>query len=197
MKKTLLSIAATFAFVAALQAQTEQGSILAGGSLSFDFENNKAKTGSTTVDEGNTFYAAFNPQVGYFFIDGLAAGLEVELSSTRFTPDQGDNESTFTIFSVGPFLKYYHSSGFFGTGKVAFGSSKSEFVAGNGNFQEDKDNIFGWRLGAGYALFLNDKVSLEPMLSYGSYSVKDKDADPEVKDVDSSLRISVGFQIFL
>ncbi|UII30989.1 porin family protein [Fulvivirga ulvae] len=195
MKKTLLAVIMVAAVVSFAQAQTEQGSILAGGSVSMEFENNKRETGSTTVDRGNSFYASFNPNVGYFFMDGLAVGLELGVSSSTFKADQSDYESRNTSLSFGPFVKYYHKSNFFGLGSFAVGSAKSE-VDDNGT-SEVKYGLFNWRLGAGYAVFLNDHVSLEPMLSYGSNTLKNKDADPEIKTLDNGLMISVGFQIFL
>ncbi|MBL6448881.1 porin family protein [Fulvivirga sp. 29W222] len=196
MKKTLLTGIIMIAGACFAQAQTEQGGILAGGSVSMDFENNKLEAGSTTVDRGNTFSVSFNPNVGYFFMDGLAGGLELEISSSTFTEDQTDFETKFSTFNFGPFVKYYHSSGLFGLGRFGVGSAK-EVDEDAGGTDETKFGVFTWRLGAGYALFLNDNVSLEPMLSYGSYNFTNKDSDPEVKTIDNSLRISVGFQIFL
>lgn len=196
MKRTLLTVIIVAAIASFASAQTEQGRILAGGSFSMEFENNKRETGSTTVDRGNSFSASFNPNVGYFFIDGLAAGLELGITSSTFKADQSDFEDRYSSFTFGPFIKYYHKSNFFGMGRFGVGSAKSEQEDAGGT-DETKYGLFNWRLGAGYAVFLNDNVSLEPMLSYGSNTLKNKDADPEVKTIDNGLMISVGFQIFL
>ncbi|GAA0894005.1 hypothetical protein GCM10009122_36850 [Fulvivirga kasyanovii] len=195
MKRTLLTVIIVAAVASFASAQTEQGRILAGGSFSMEFENNKVETGSTTVDRGNTFSASFNPNVGYFFVDGLAVGLELGITSSTFKADQSDYEERYSSLSFGPFVKYYHKSNFFGLGSFGVGSAKNE-IDDNGT-SEVKYGLFNWRLGAGYAVFLNDNVSLEPMLSYGSDRRKNKDADPEVTVIDNDLMISVGFQIFL
>lgn len=196
MKKFLLVVFALFGFLVTTNGQTEKGSIMAGGNISLNIQNEKIKTGSTTFDVGNSTSFTFNPTGGYFFIDGLAAGLDINLQTSKFKSDDDSYESKSTTISIGPFVKYYHSSNFFGMGSIGFGSSKSE-VTNNGNSGEAELGVSRWRLGAGYALFLNDHVSLEPMLSYGALTFKDKDADPESKDISSGLQFSIGFQIFL
>ncbi|ELR73843.1 hypothetical protein C900_00007 [Fulvivirga imtechensis AK7] len=196
MKKFLLVVFALVGFLASVNAQTEKGSITAGGNISIDFEKEKFKSGSTTVDVGNNTSFTFNPLVGFFIMDGLAAGLEVNLQTSKFKSDDDTFESKFNAISIGPFVKYYHTSGAFGMGSIGFGSAKSEST-NNNNTNEAEFGLFTWRLGGGYALFLNDHVSLEPMLSYGSFVTKDKDSDQDEKDITNGFQISVGFHIFL
>lgn len=197
MKKGLLSIFAVIVFVIAANAQTEKGSIMAGGNFSLDFDKAKYKSGSTSVDGEKTTTLTINPVGGYFIMDGLAVGadLTIETSKDKY---ENDDEFGYTHIALGPFVKYYHSSGFFGLGSFGLGSAKSKSTdAASGITSETTYGVSAWRLGAGYAIFLNDNVSLEPMLSYGSTSLKNKDADPEQKSISSGLSISVGFQIFL
>lgn len=190
MKKTLLVVAIMFV-VAFAHAQTEQGSMLVGGDVSLDFATNKADVGGTSVDIGKTTEIEFSPQFGYFIKDGLAIGAEVLYQSTKFEAD-GGGESTSSLVGIGPFVKYYLESGIFGQANFGFGSAKNDFGSG-----ETKYSASTWRLGVGYAAFLNDNVAIEPMLSYGSDRLKEKDSDPEVIQIDNSFRISVGFTIFL
>jgi outer membrane protein len=196
MKKiTLFTLffAGIFSFA---NAQTDKGSIIAGGDISFDFGKDKAKSNGTTVEFGKTTTVEFSPLAGYFFMDRLAGGLEFNINSTTFKEDGTGDKDVFTVIAVGPFVKYYHETGLFGMGSVGFGSIKDKTITGSVT-NEGTSGIFQWRLGAGYAAFLNDHVSVEPMLSYGALIIKDKDANPEVKDISNRLRISVAFNIFL
>lgn len=189
MKKTLLVLAAMFSAVF-VQAQTEQGSMIVGGDISLDFQTNKVESGGNSVDVGKTNTIEFSPQFGYFISDGLAVGAEVLYQSITFKPDGGGNDTKASVVALGPFVKYYLDNGVFAQANFGFGSSKTDFGSG-----EVKSSITLWRIGAGYAAFLNDHVAVEPMLSYGSIQQKNKDTD--VKDIDNGFMISVGFTIFL
>ncbi len=177
-------------------AQTDKGNMIVGGSLALDFDKDSREVAGNSIDFGNTTTLILSPTVGYFVIDGLVLGAEVSFQRSKFKPDQGDGESTSSLFTFGPFAKYYLDNGLFGMATMAFGSGKSEFNS-DGFSGESKIGIFSWRVGAGYAAFLNDNVSIEPMLSYGSLRREDKDADLETFDFDKSFTISVGFTIFL
>ncbi len=70
MKKVLLTIAFGCFLFSFSFAQTQQGSVLAGGSISASFDKQKAEVGSTTTDIGNFTQIMFSPDFGYFFVDG-------------------------------------------------------------------------------------------------------------------------------
>lgn len=196
MKKLLLSVFVLTMVVTISNAQTEQGSMIVGGDVSLDFQKEKQSLGGTSTDMGKSTIVNLNPLFGYFFMDGLAAGLEVNFSNSTFKPEQIDGKGTSNTIAVGPFVKYYHESGVFGMANVSFGSAKYKNTF-NGTTNETTYSNFWWRVGAGYAVFLNESISLEPMLSYQSYTNKVKDSDPESKDITSGLQISAGFHIFL
>ena len=189
MKKTLLIVAGLFCAVFA-NAQTEKGNMIVGGDVSMDFATNKAESGGTSVDVGKTTSIEVSPQFGYFVMDRLAIGAELSYQNETFKPDGGGNDDTFSLVALGPFAKYYLENGLFGQLNVGFGSAKFD----NG-VNETKYSASAWRLGLGYAAFLNEHIAVEPMLSYGSDVLKNKDTD--VKSIDNSFRISVGFTIFL
>lgn len=83
------------------------------------------------------------PTLAYFFANNAAAGLSVSYSTL----------SAFSAFKYGPFIRYYTNFGLFGHGGLNYISRKAA-----------KDN-FDLALGLGYAAFLGDQVSLEPVLS--------------------------------
>ena len=194
MKKTLLVVAALFT-VGLVNAQTEKGNMIVGGDVSLDFATNKAESNGTTVDVGKTTEIEFSPQFGYFVMDRLAIGAELTYQSETFKPDGGGGDDKFSLVGLGPFVKYYLENGIFGQLNAGFGSGKFETTNGQGATQETKYSASTWRLGVGYAAFLNEHIAVEPMLSYGSDVLKNKDTD--VKSIDNSFRISVGFTIFL
>lgn len=197
MKKLIFSLFFVLPAVF-VSAQTSQGNKIVGGSIAIDFNNNKEDVDGTVTDisSGNSFQ--FNPTFGYFVMDGLAVGAEIGFTTTKTEDDNDGDEFKSNSFTFGPFVKYYHESGAFGMGTFGFGSAKTKFTDGQDNStNENKFGLFNWRLGVGYAAFLNDHVSVEPMLSYGSSRFKDKDAPVDFIDIYNSFTISVGLNIFL
>lgn len=198
MKKTLLSLAAALLLIGGANAQTEQGKIMAGGSLGVSFGNTYNEYDGTKGAEYKNSTFSLTPKVGYFFIDGLAAGLEVnlDLQTQKIDEDGMDYKGTSSTFLVGPFARYYSSVGLFGDASIGFGSSKFKEEETGQEDGESKSNLFGWSLGAGYAIFLNDNVSIEPMISYNKFTFTDGD-DSKDKNKQGQFLIEVGFNIFL
>src|SRR5699024_4323653 len=176
--------------IAGANAQTEQGGIMAGGSVGLNFGNYYGEYDGNKGEKTKTTNIAVMPKVGYFVADGLAVGLGLNLNSLSEKDD--DDKFTASTFLISPFARYYSSVGLFGDVSVGLGSEKSKY---NDN-DPDKDKIFGWSLGAGYAIFLNDNVSIEPMVSYNSISYTDGD-DSKDKFKSGQFMIQVGFNIFL
>jgi hypothetical protein len=196
MKKLLLGIL-LIGFTITGNAQTGKGRVLVGGEVSFDLANNKTDVGGTVSTDGKTTSILFAPKFGYFFMDRLVAGAEITFQSETFKPDGGGGDDKFNALAFGPFVKYYLDNGVFGMGSFGIGSAKTEFPTGQGTTNTTKYGISAWRLGVGYAAFLNDNISVEPMLSYGGDRLKNKDANPERIDITNSLTISVSLNIFL
>ena len=193
MKKTLFSILAFFALSTAF-AQFEQGRMLVGGDVGFSSITAKGKSGSTTVTYGKTTTFSLSPKFGYFIIDNLAIGGELEAAVSNYKDDDGEDESKFSQISIGPFARYYFDPGVFVHAGFGFGSAKEKDTFGSGT-DETKYGLTKFDVGVGYAVFLNDNVAIEPMLGYGTSSLKNKDNDS--KSIDSGIYLSVGFQIYL
>jgi hypothetical protein len=88
-------------------------------------------------------------------------------------------------------VRYYITDvGLFGTGYVGFGSAKSETYD-----SEYKESIFEWRAGLGYSVKLSESVLLDPIISYGSATYKDKDSD--IKYISAGhIMFQVGLTVF-
>lgn len=74
-------------------AQTAKSTWLLGGSAGF----NSSKQGDFKWTQFN-----LSPNAGYFFMNNLAAGLSLDFSSYK-----EENTDAQTMFSVGPFIRYY------------------------------------------------------------------------------------------
>lgn len=134
MKKLLLTAALVAVFGFAANAQTEQGGILAGASSNLGF---------ASQDNGGGSISVFNLDVkgGYFLMDGLAAGLNIEYVSIDGT----------SASSIGVFGRYFITDAIFAE-------------AGYNALSDSRGGIIP--LSAGYAAFLNDNVAVEPSLTY-------------------------------
>ncbi len=188
--KSSLAFLILFFTITISNAQTETGNLLVGGEVFIDFTGEKQKFGSTTSDVSNTFSISARPKVGYFFMDGLVAGLELNFqsSSTKFDDDE---KVTTHGFGVGPFARYYLDNGLFGEVFVGVGSVKVEAPF----FGEQKSSLFGYRLGVGYAIFLGDHIAIEPSIMYDRESQKVKDSD--AKSILSVIEIGIGLKAYL
>lgn len=154
-------------------AQTQKGSWLLGGSASF----NSFKQGDSKAT-----FLDFSPNAGYFVIDDLAIGLNLSFQSIK-----PDGEDAATLFSAGPFVRYYfvnlgEKTKLFGHANFGFGSEDDGF---------DKAEFTQWGIKAGPAIFLSPSVALEIAVGYGSQKYKDFD------DALNNFGLSVGFQVHL
>lgn len=175
-----------------LHAQTDQGSMLVGGSAGLDY---------TVRSDDKAFNASLSPQGGYFVIDNFAVGLRIPMglqnSTSRSSPSPDSEIETRTLtyrVGIGPFARYY------------FGKSAIRpFINGGADYQysrtREKDNaservliqrqdsysIFG---GVGMAYFISQFVGLESQLGY-TYFRSDQ------LNKYSSLGLTVGLQIYI
>jgi outer membrane protein len=197
MKKLVL-FSFLFASLFSANAQFEQGRMLAGGRGSLSIVKDKNKVGNTSVVTGTNVNFTLTPQFGYFIMDNLAVGAELQFGVSSFNPkDNGFSSSSTVNTLIGPFARYYFEPGIFVQGGFGLGSQSTKFEAGNGTTTEIKFVTSRVNLGVGYALFLNDNVAVEPMIMYQSMVNREIDSDPVEKDVDNGIYISVGFQIYL
>jgi hypothetical protein len=169
MKKLTIIILVCCALIS--YAQIPKGTILAGATSNLGFSNYKPDGGSTST--------GFNINVkgGYFIIDNLVAGANLGLSRS----DAGT--TTFTANSIGLFARYYIIGKIFVGGGFDAINTRSE----SGTFTNKTSYVQG-NFNAGYALFLNPNIAVEPTLNINN----------QAGDVDAfSVGLGVGFTLFL
>jgi outer membrane protein len=175
-------------------AQFKQGGILLNGGLGFRSTTNKLESGGTTTTLGKQTDFTFNPRVGYFFMDHLAAGLTFDVTTSMSKADGSSNKSGYSITTVGPFVRYYLDQGLFFQGEIGFGGRTDKSVTGN-TTTTTKYSAMKWDIGVGYAYFLGDNVAIEPLVYYGMLNFKDKDTNGKYKE--SGLGIQLGLTAFI
>lgn len=175
-------------------AQFNKGRYLVGGSIGFSGLTSKSDNNGTTTTLGKSTSFSLAPSAGYFFMNNVAAGATLNLSTSSYKPDGNGTKVSSNGFTLTPFVRYYLQPGIFFQGLVGFGSSKSKATTG-ATTTETKYSSFDWALGVGYAYFLNDFVSIEPLLQYGSSSDKLKSTD--AKNISSGINFRVGIQVYL
>ncbi|MBB6610317.1 hypothetical protein H7F15_04635 [Pontibacter sp. Tf4] len=196
MKQIILALLLLPAFAFAqenesfmFRAKVKHGSILVGGNLSgFAYkttDNLNSPTG--TKEEGRRIQANLQAKNGYFIMNDLAIGLNINLyhESTKITTDPEQEPFRETYLLGGPFVRYYLLNGVFGEAGVSIG--KHNFSDG---FQS---NLLEGSAGVGYAFFFNEKFSIEPMLSFRYFrQTKDDKAYTSFGPM-----VGVGFQAYL
>jgi hypothetical protein len=171
---------------------TDKGHFIVDGSVYFSTNNSKSEQ-DLIETKNSSFGFGISPKAAYFIIDRLAAGIEISYgySDNKFTNTDGTKTSNKSqSIAVGPFLRYYLSNGFFGQASLGFGTSKS-----NSNDSESKANRFRYELGLGYAIFLGQQVSLEPIISYRSNKTTQDQSTSET--TNNGFTLGAGFTIYL
>lgn len=215
MKKiTLLAVVLTVVSCGLLKAQTNKGRILIGvtsslsltgtGSdlMTLGFSTMKVKSDAVGYEEpepDRTVSLNLLPKIGYFVMDNLAIGLEVNRAFSATT--SGSDTYVQTITSSGPFVRYYVPTEkvlpyFEVSGSLGSSENKVESDLWDGYHTESRLLTFGG--GFGIAAPLGDKVTFDALLGYNTITVKDKeDNDDNVRTVIGTLGVKLGFTILL
>jgi hypothetical protein len=192
--KRIVLVLLTSCLAIGAYAQFEKGALMVGGSFGADFTTNKSKYDGNSFTNGKYVDVSFDPQVGIFVINNLAVGGGIGVSTSAYKEDDSDYKSVTNEFTIQPMARYYLEPGVFFQGKLMFGGATDKTTEG-GDTDKTKYAVNGWSLSAGYAIFLNDAVAIEPQLGYGGKGYRNKDT--EVRTVDSGIFLRVGFQIYL
>lgn len=166
MRKILILALAALSFQA--QAQTDKGTVMAGGQLSL-----------TTNKNASSF--RLNPNVGFFVGDNLALG-----GNIRFDFSKAGTVSA-NEFGIGPFMRYYFGK-----------SQAKPFLVFSADYLTNKvktstaeisNSGYGFLLGLGFAAFLNRNVAIEGI---GGYNY----ADYTNAEGNGGFSLSIGFQLY-
>ena len=177
MKKLLLS--AAIAVFAMSNINAQDGGQTSKGKILIEANTGNAMLGNTgiyfTSSDGNSSYNV-GLDGGYFIMNDLA--LKVGLGYGGASADGGDSASSFS-YRLG--AKYYVKSMIPVTLDVTGASGDAVEAAG--------ETPMWLGVGAGYAWFLGDNVSIEPGIRY-NHSLNEDYADK------GRLQINVGFALY-
>jgi outer membrane protein len=174
----------------------QKGAVLAGGNMSINLGNGKYEYSSQTSKTKLSSFD-FNPEVGFFAGNGFALGLSLDLSTETQKSDQNNSsKSTNTEFLLGPFVRVYTKGGVFFTGNYSLGKTIYNITYSGGSSKSEV-NTSKWKLGVGYAAFLNDHVALEPSLCYQATSLKEDEGTNDATYSTGQVVIGLGLSIYL
>jgi len=203
--KKLFTIICAVMVTFSLSAQTDAGTFLLSGSTGLDFASQSVTgTDPSDAWDDDNSQTANNMEIkllgGWFIADGLLGGIAVNYKSesqkyesvydiyyygNSGEVDRMQKETTSTMI-IGPAIRYYIAeSGAWVQASYGFGSmtEKDEYEYdypswyGSDDSDSDKESspmtIFS--IGAGYAIYLSDYISLNPTIGYAMSTVKIED----------------------
>lgn len=185
MQRTLLILLLFFSTSSAF-SQINKGNFLVGGSGAFS---------SRDQDGSKSSSLAISPNVGYFFIDKLAGGVDLTLnfSSAKFS----GVKTTARGLGVSPFVRYYilpsssrinlFAEGSYGWGKSRY---KSPDLTNNSTFNS-------YSLSVGPSFFVTSNIAVEFTAGYTYSASRSKNIYSNYKTKEKLFQIGVGFQIHL
>lgn len=197
--KKIFAVAA-FALFGLMNAQTEKGSWVIGGSTNLGFNSVTTKYSveneSETSPATNTF--SFTPTVGYFVMDNLAVGIDLGLLNVSTKDD--DYKETSNTFSVMPTGTYYFKATpslrpYVGAG-VGYATTKYTEKFANISESEDYDGL-AWKAKGGFVYLLNQNIGIDLGLGYSQFTNKETVSDIDYKTTAGTFGVNVGFSLFL
>ena len=209
-KLVLISLFLAFAMIS--NAQTESGKVLLGttvnltgsqiGLIAPQSNGIGVSFGTVTNTYGNeeekTKLKIFNfsPHAGYFFANNFIGGVSANiLKYSEKEEDNNGSEFSYTVFQAGPFFRYY-----FNTEKVnPYLHTSASFGSFSFDDSDEKTNIMEIGGGVGLAVFLNDFVSLDFLVGYSYFRMKEDD-NTSGFDSESSLgnfALDIGFSALI
>jgi hypothetical protein len=158
-----------------------EGNIILSGSGTIQSYHGETIVGNT-VSKTTVFALNLSPGAGYFIIDNFAIG--ANLTTTYYK--QGLNK--YYTLGLGPWARYYFDNG-------VFVKAETNFILFHGmGSNNSRQRTYSIAPGVGYAIFLNQNVSLEPCLSYTfSHTHYSSDFNEKL----NNLQIEARFTIFL
>lgn len=146
-------------------SQTQEGAILGRGAFTVNFNSVKQEVDNSTRKLGSLTTLEFNPAAGFFIIDGIAVGvgLDWQRQSAKDPDNKRNVEHSLTL---GPFGRFYTELGPFFQAQFSFGGGSEKERPEGGPEVINRFGVFSWGIGLGYPYFLNENISLEPLLLY-------------------------------
>jgi hypothetical protein len=167
--KKIFTLVSMFFCIQFIQAQTDKGDWLVGGTFSLN-------TGK------NTTTLSLNPNAGYFLLDNFMLGARVGYEFSEL------GETKITAFDIGPFTRYY----FHGTKARPFGEFDLDFQSAklSTSLGSSTESAIGFFIGGGVALFISDNVALETIMGYKNTKVENEPGT-------GGFNMRIGFQVYI
>jgi hypothetical protein len=220
MKKivSIIIVLCLFA-LSGLNAQTEKGKLLVGVSsrtslglynfstctpdlMSVGFTTVKYKDDNETGEDKDKYTSLnLSPRVGYFLVNNLVLGLDLNLSYLKMGATDSDYKDQMTTFTAGPFVRYYIPTGKvkpFVEAGAAFGNLVYKWDGWEGGEEKTKYGLTLFNGGVGLAVPIGSRASFDTMLSYNSMTVKEKEDNPDnFREIAGTFGIRFGFTVAL
>lgn len=177
MKTLKLNLLFTLFLTLISNAQITKGNWMVGGDA--NFTNSEIINDDKIIATGN--FIRINPNIGYFFIDKLTAGLNL-----NFYYNFNAENSNYG-YGGGPFLRYY----FLKPEKTynIFGEVNYNYLISQ-NGESTSSNAYNYKFKVGTVIYFNSSVGLELALNYLSEKAT-------LNSTNNYFIVSLGFQIHL
>lgn len=158
-----------------------KGNIILSGSGTIQSYHGETTSGNTFT-KTTLFALSLSPGAGYFIIDNFAIGANATIMYYKQSPNK------YYTLGLGPWARYYFDHGIFVKAETNF-----ILLHGMGS-NNSRQRSYSITPGVGYAFFLNQKVTLEPCLSYTfSHTHYSSDLNERL----NNLQLEIRFSIFL
>ena len=177
-----------------------KGIILTGGSLSFNFENNKEfHPEIDNIPEVTVTNRIKNLETdlyfGYFLSRHFVLGVITDISMTKRKYENSltmrSRDYIYYDIAIGPFLRYYTVPGIFFEVSSSFGFFHYTSEENPYNW-----NNFSYSTGIGYSFFLTKSVAFEPEIKY-TYLYRNPYELEDSKEVSNKIVFTFGVQFYL
>jgi hypothetical protein len=159
-------------------AQTEQQSMILGGSLGLNYNQQ---------DSFHTTTFTFSPTFGYFVVKNLVLGASIGIGTTSDNKAKGRKSRFFLNTTFIPFIRYYFLKEKFRPfiyAKFGYVNSTSLINGGSANV----DGITGGG-GIGFVYFASKQVGIETTIGYTGQKL-------QKQNLNSTIGFGVGLQYY-
>lgn len=196
-----------------LNAQTEKGKLLIGMSTTLSsigtgpemfgagFSSTQTKVGSESSAPTKSYGVNIVPKVGYFIVDKLALGLDINFSYSSMDIKSTEEFQSTTFGGIGIFSRYYMPvSRIYPFVEIDAGIGIASIKSESQNNDSDSQSFF-YNLGAGIGLAvpLGEKVTIDLIAGYDFIKELPNETyfDQRIESTIHSLGIEIGLMVSL
>ena len=202
-----------------LTAQTNKGTIFIGGTtaqnftetgynfmgLGYSSATTKYEANETyEYDQAKIFSVNLMPKIGYFVLENLVLGLNVNMAFSKTNYDYNLLDSREFLLGAGPFVRYYipktkvmpfvELNGLYSIQKNKYNYFEGDVLL---DYSYDR-SILTFGAGLGIAIPLGKIVNFDILAGYDSYTIKRTvDNEENRREVVGTIGLKLGFTILL